>query len=157
MLFEPAHVKLQGAWDVDKAQNWLLSAIAKGRLSLEGLITHRIGPEGLADADEGLLNRKEQYLGGSPERERVAFEALATDIMRVQLKNRRAARAHGVRQGVATRIVRRNIPAAQRRDHPPSQRAVGRDERRRLALLDGASAGLAVCNSQSRMGLLEKA
>jgi hypothetical protein len=43
---------------------------------------------------------REQYLGGSPERERVAFEALATDIMRVQLKNRRAARAHGVRQGV---------------------------------------------------------
>jgi hypothetical protein len=43
---------------------------------------------------------KEQYLGGSPERERVAFEALATDIMRVQLKNRRAASAHGVRQGV---------------------------------------------------------
>ena len=33
-------------------------------------------------------------------RERVAFEALATEIMRVQLKNRKAARAHGVRHGV---------------------------------------------------------
>jgi hypothetical protein len=42
----------------------------------------------------------EQYVGGSPERERAAFEALATDIMRVQLKNRKAARAHGVRHGV---------------------------------------------------------
>jgi len=42
----------------------------------------------------------EQYVGGSPERERVAFEALATDIMRVQLKNRKAAGAHGVRHGV---------------------------------------------------------
>ena len=42
----------------------------------------------------------EQYVGGSPDRERVAFEALATEIMRVQLKNRKAARAHGVRHGV---------------------------------------------------------
>jgi Animal haem peroxidase/Catalase len=42
----------------------------------------------------------EEYVGGSPERERVAFEALATDIMRVQLKNRKAAPAHGVRRGV---------------------------------------------------------
>src|SRR5262245_23645712 len=63
MLFESAHTRLAGAWDVDKAQNWLLAAIAKGRLSLEGLITHRIGPEGVGEAYEGLLNKKEQYLG----------------------------------------------------------------------------------------------
>jgi hypothetical protein len=42
----------------------------------------------------------EQYLGGSPEREREVFEGLATDIMRVQSKNRKAARAYGVRHGV---------------------------------------------------------
>jgi len=63
MLFEPAHHRLAGAWDIDKAQNWLLAAIAKGRLSLDGLMTHRIGPEHLAEAYEGLLNKKEQYLG----------------------------------------------------------------------------------------------
>jgi hypothetical protein len=38
----------------------------------------------------------EQYVGGSPERERLAFGALATDIMRVQLKSRKAARARAV-------------------------------------------------------------
>ncbi len=42
----------------------------------------------------------EQYVGGNPERERLAFEAFGTDIMRVQLKNRKTARAHGVRHGV---------------------------------------------------------
>jgi 2-desacetyl-2-hydroxyethyl bacteriochlorophyllide A dehydrogenase len=63
MLFEPAHVRLAGAWDVDKAQHWLLAALASGRLSLEKLITHRIGPEGLGDAYEGLLKKKEEYLG----------------------------------------------------------------------------------------------
>jgi threonine dehydrogenase-like Zn-dependent dehydrogenase len=63
MLFEPAHTRLAGAWDIDKAQNWLLSALASGRLSLEGLLTHRIAPEGLTDAYEGLLKHKEEYLG----------------------------------------------------------------------------------------------
>ncbi len=63
MLFEPAHVRLAGAWDVDKAQHWLLAALASGRLSLEKLVTHRIGPEGLGDAYEGLLKKKEEYLG----------------------------------------------------------------------------------------------
>jgi hypothetical protein len=42
----------------------------------------------------------EQYVGGTPERERAEFEALATDIMRVQLTNRKAARTHGVRSSV---------------------------------------------------------
>ncbi len=63
MLFEPAHVRLAGAWDIDKAQHWLLASMAAGRLSLEGLITHRIAPEQLGDAYEGLLKKKEQYLG----------------------------------------------------------------------------------------------
>ncbi len=43
---------------------------------------------------------REEYVGGSPEQERVEFEALAADIMRVQLKNRKAASAHGVPHGV---------------------------------------------------------
>jgi threonine dehydrogenase-like Zn-dependent dehydrogenase len=63
MLFEPAHTRLAGAWDVDKAQHWLLAAMASGRLSLEKLATHRIKPEELTGAYEGLLKKKEEYLG----------------------------------------------------------------------------------------------
>ena len=63
MLFEPAHTRLAGAWDMNKAQNWLLAAMASGRLSLAGLITHRIAPADLGAAYEGLLKRKEEYLG----------------------------------------------------------------------------------------------
>ena len=63
MLFEPAHVRLAGAWDINKAQRWLLAELASGRLSLEGLITHRIAPEQLGSAYEGLLKNKEEYLG----------------------------------------------------------------------------------------------
>src|SRR5262245_40024496 len=63
MLFEPAHTRLAGAWDIHKAQRWLLASLASGRLSLAGLITHRIAPEGLGDAYEGLLKRKDEYLG----------------------------------------------------------------------------------------------
>jgi 2-desacetyl-2-hydroxyethyl bacteriochlorophyllide A dehydrogenase len=63
MLFEPAHTRLAGAWDINKAQHWLLAALASGRLSLEKLATHRIGPEELTSAYEGLLKKKEDYLG----------------------------------------------------------------------------------------------
>jgi 2-desacetyl-2-hydroxyethyl bacteriochlorophyllide A dehydrogenase len=63
MLFEPAHTRLAGAWDIDKAQRWLLASLASGRLSMASLITHRIAPEGLGDAYEGLLKKKEEYLG----------------------------------------------------------------------------------------------
>jgi 2-desacetyl-2-hydroxyethyl bacteriochlorophyllide A dehydrogenase len=62
MLFEAAHTRLAGAWDIDKAQHWLLAALASGRLSLEGLITHRIAPAALGSAYEGLLKKKEEYL-----------------------------------------------------------------------------------------------
>ena len=63
MLFEPAHTRLAGAWDINKAQMWLLRALAAGRLSLAGLITHTIQPEQLGDAYEGLLKDKDHYLG----------------------------------------------------------------------------------------------
>jgi 2-desacetyl-2-hydroxyethyl bacteriochlorophyllide A dehydrogenase len=63
MLFEPAHVRLAGNWDIDKAQRWLLRALASGKLSLDGLITHTITPEQLGDAYEGLLKDKDNYLG----------------------------------------------------------------------------------------------
>ena len=63
MLFEPAHTRLAGAWDIDKAQRWLLAALAAGRLSLAGLVTHTIQPEGLGDAYEGLMKKKDEYLG----------------------------------------------------------------------------------------------
>lgn len=63
MLFEPAHTRLAGAWDINKAQHWLLGQLASGRLSLAGLVTHRIAPEGLAEAYDGLLKNKDAYLG----------------------------------------------------------------------------------------------
>src|SRR5256714_424887 len=63
MLFEPAHTRLAGAWDINKAQHWLLAALASGRLSVAGLVTHRIRPEELGSAYEGLLKKKEEYLG----------------------------------------------------------------------------------------------
>src|SRR5205823_4116618 len=49
MLFEPAHTRLAGAWDIHKVQRWLLASMASGRLNLAGLVTHTIGPEGLGD------------------------------------------------------------------------------------------------------------
>ena len=63
MLFEPAHTRLAGGWDINKAQNWLLSSLASGRLSLNELITHRIAPAELGGAYEGLLKKKDEYLG----------------------------------------------------------------------------------------------
>jgi len=63
MLFEPAHTRLAGAWDIDKAQHWLLRQLASGRLSLAGLVTHTIRPEQLGEAYEGLLKKKDEYLG----------------------------------------------------------------------------------------------
>jgi len=63
MLFEPAHTRLAGAWDINKAQRWLLAALASGRLSLAGLITHRIAPEDLNSAYQGLMGKKDEYLG----------------------------------------------------------------------------------------------
>jgi threonine dehydrogenase-like Zn-dependent dehydrogenase len=63
MLFEPAHIRLAGTWDIDKAQRWLLGSLHTGKLSLEGLITHRITPEQLGEAYQGLLEKKEDYLG----------------------------------------------------------------------------------------------
>ena len=63
MLFEPAHTRLAGAWDIHKAQHWLLRTLANGRLNLAGLVTHSIAPEGLGEAYEGLLRKKDEYLG----------------------------------------------------------------------------------------------
>jgi 2-desacetyl-2-hydroxyethyl bacteriochlorophyllide A dehydrogenase len=63
MLFEPAHTRLAGAWDINKAQKWLLRQLGAGRLSLAGLITHTITPDQLGAAYEGLLNDKDHYLG----------------------------------------------------------------------------------------------
>jgi 2-desacetyl-2-hydroxyethyl bacteriochlorophyllide A dehydrogenase len=63
MLFEPASTRLAGAWDIHKAQHWLLRALASGRLNTNGLVTHSIVPEQLGAAYEGLLKDKENYLG----------------------------------------------------------------------------------------------
>jgi 2-desacetyl-2-hydroxyethyl bacteriochlorophyllide A dehydrogenase len=62
-LFEPGHHRLAGAWDIDKAQKWLLAQLASGRLRLDKLITHRITPGHLGDAYEGLLKKKDEWLG----------------------------------------------------------------------------------------------
>jgi 2-desacetyl-2-hydroxyethyl bacteriochlorophyllide A dehydrogenase len=63
MLFEPAHTRLAGHWDIHKAQRWLLASFASGRFNFAGLVTHLIQPDQLGDAYEGLLDRKENYLG----------------------------------------------------------------------------------------------
>jgi 2-desacetyl-2-hydroxyethyl bacteriochlorophyllide A dehydrogenase len=63
MLFEPAHTRLAGHWDINKAQRWLLASLAAGRLSLDGLISHRIEPAAMGSAYDGLLKRKDEYLG----------------------------------------------------------------------------------------------
>ena len=42
----------------------------------------------------------EEYQGGSPEAERLVFDQLAKEIMRVQLKNQRSASARGVPHAV---------------------------------------------------------
>ena len=63
MLFEPAHPRLAGAWNIDKAQYFLLRSLANGRLNLTGLVGHTIRPEKLGEAYEGLLKKKEEYLG----------------------------------------------------------------------------------------------
>jgi 2-desacetyl-2-hydroxyethyl bacteriochlorophyllide A dehydrogenase len=63
MLFEPAHTRLAGAWSINKAQHWLLASMASGRLDLTGLVTQRIRPQELGAAYEGLLKKKEEYLG----------------------------------------------------------------------------------------------
>jgi len=63
MLFEPAHTRLAGAWDIHKAQHWLLRMYANGRLNLNGLITQTLPPEQLGAAYEGLLKDRENYLG----------------------------------------------------------------------------------------------
>jgi 2-desacetyl-2-hydroxyethyl bacteriochlorophyllide A dehydrogenase len=62
MLFEPAHTRLAGHWDIYKAQKWLLAALANGRLNLKDLVTHQINPAELGSAYEGLMKRKEEYL-----------------------------------------------------------------------------------------------
>ncbi len=63
MLFEPAHTRLAGAWDINKAQTWLLGELAANRLKLDGLVSHRITAKELGTAYEGLLKKKEEYLG----------------------------------------------------------------------------------------------
>jgi 2-desacetyl-2-hydroxyethyl bacteriochlorophyllide A dehydrogenase len=63
MLFEAAHTRLSGAWSIDKAQHWLLAALASTRLDLTALVTQRIQPNELGSAYEGLIKNKEAYLG----------------------------------------------------------------------------------------------
>lgn len=63
MLFEPAPIRLAGTWDIHKAQHWLLASLANGRLNLDSLVTHRIRPDGIGKAYEGLLKDKDNYLG----------------------------------------------------------------------------------------------
>ena len=37
--------------------------LAAGRLNLAGLVTHTIAPAGLGDSYEGLMKKKDEYLG----------------------------------------------------------------------------------------------
>ena len=69
MLFEPAHTRLAGAWDINKAQHWLLGTLASGRAILNGLVTHRItagrtrhGLRGVAE-EEGRVSGRGGEVG----------------------------------------------------------------------------------------------
>ena len=55
-----------------------------------------------ADTREASMHESwsETMVGGSPEAERLEFERLAREIMRVQLKTAKTASAHGVPHGV---------------------------------------------------------
>jgi threonine dehydrogenase-like Zn-dependent dehydrogenase len=55
--------RLAGAWDITRRRTGCWRRLASGRLSLAGLVTQRIRPEGLGEAYEGLLKKKEEYLG----------------------------------------------------------------------------------------------
>lgn len=85
------------------------------------------------DAWEGGMQGqwKETMAGGSPEAERAEFDALARDIMLVQLKNAKTASAHGVPHGV------------DRAFHAKSTLATGQAELTFLDLPGGLSHGFA--------------
>jgi threonine dehydrogenase-like Zn-dependent dehydrogenase len=63
MLFESERHRIPGGWDIDKAQNWLLAAITDKSLCLDGLVTQTISGGELGAAYDGLLSRKNEYLG----------------------------------------------------------------------------------------------
>lgn len=63
MLFEPDSIRIPGTWDINKAQYWLLGAMATNRLPMKGMVSHVISPSDLGKAYEGLLHKKEEYLG----------------------------------------------------------------------------------------------
>ena len=52
-----------GAWLDGQPVGHSTLFVTTGRLGLAGLVTHRIGADGLGDAYEGLLKRKDEYLG----------------------------------------------------------------------------------------------
>jgi hypothetical protein len=62
--------------------------------------TDAIKDDDAAREGESAAAWTEMYVGGSAKAERVAFDRLAKTIMRVQLKNRKSAGAHGVRPAV---------------------------------------------------------
>src|SRR4029450_8249082 len=83
----------------------------------------------------------EEWVGGSPERERQALEKLARDIMLVQLKNRRAAARRGV------------TPAIDRAFHAKSTLAVDDAELRFLELPPELRVEFAQPNAVYRTGV----
>ena len=54
---------LRAACSRSRSFLWLLAALASGRLSLAGLVTHRIAPAELGTAYDGLMKQKDEYLG----------------------------------------------------------------------------------------------
>ena len=63
MLFRAGPHAPRRRWDIDKAQNWLLAALASGRLSLDGLITHRIEPDRGGQSLRGASQEERRILG----------------------------------------------------------------------------------------------
>ena len=59
----PVHQVEGSKHSIERNTRIALDLISQGRLRIKELVTHVIRPEGIKEAYEGLLNRKDEYLG----------------------------------------------------------------------------------------------
>lgn len=59
----PLYESVSSKFSYERNSFYILELIKSGKLSIEGLITHIIKPRDFKDAYEGLLNKKDEYIG----------------------------------------------------------------------------------------------
>jgi len=59
----PIHQKEGSKHSIERNTQIALQLISEGRLKVKELLTHMVKPENIKDAYEGLLNKKDEYLG----------------------------------------------------------------------------------------------